>query len=485
MASKRTATTAASAPEKTYLELSEDGGGSHKFYEVTVKGAAVTIRYGRIGDAGQTQEQKLKNAEEAKAFAQKKINEKAKKGYAPAVMGERQKRAVTRRPITSKPSSAKKAPVLWTFDSGSQAFGIFIDKSLCWVGNEAGAVYAVTHTGTVEVKMKLPDGVKCIIADEDWRYAGCDDGNVYDLSGGQIPRLAYQIEEGVNIYWLDIFQGALCVSDDGGGITIFDHESETNWKKKSKGQSGWMVRADESGVYHGHSNGVTKYGLKDGEQLWAQKTPGGVLFGWQETDFVYAGTTDDKLCVITKSGKKGPVFECDDSVWSCATSPGGKYVFAGDSSSSIYCFDEKGTRLWKLATGCETACSMQYLDERLYIVTTDGTLACIDASEAAIKAAEAGTVPEPRAIKAPKAVEVATTKLETTSDTKKGVVVECYKQGGKVRVRVISAGFKKTWNCQFPRDIREAGAKFIVDEVREAKSGGFYRVLGNIRKLEI
>ena len=38
--------------EKTCLELSEEGGGSHKFYEVTVKGKEVTIRFGRIGDPG-------------------------------------------------------------------------------------------------------------------------------------------------------------------------------------------------------------------------------------------------------------------------------------------------------------------------------------------------------------------------------------------------------------------------------------------------
>jgi hypothetical protein len=49
---------------------------------------------------------------------------------------------------------------------------------------------------------------------------------------------------------------------------------------------------------------------------------------------------------------------------------------------------------------------------------------------------------------------------------------------------VVSPGFDKKRNCQFPRDIRAAGARFVVDEVRESKSGGFYRALGKIRKLE-
>ncbi|HRI68414.1 MAG TPA: WGR domain-containing protein, partial [Polyangium sp.] len=248
----------AAAGNRTYLELSEDGGGSHKFYEVIVDKTKVSIRYGRIGDPGQKQEQKFGSASEAEAFAKKKIGEKTKKGYAPAVMGERQKRPVTRRAIKSMPSTAKQAPVLWKFASGSPAFGIFIDKKLFWVGNEAGAIYAVTAAGTVEQQYKLPDGVKCLIADDEWRYAGCDDGNVYDL-GGHVPRLAYEIDASVNIYWLDIHQGKLCVSDDNGGIAVFDHENETNWRKKSSGSSGWMVRGDDDGVYHGHSDGVTKY----------------------------------------------------------------------------------------------------------------------------------------------------------------------------------------------------------------------------------
>ena len=41
--------------EKTYLELSEDNGVAHKFYEVIVKGSEVIIRYGRIGTTGNTQ----------------------------------------------------------------------------------------------------------------------------------------------------------------------------------------------------------------------------------------------------------------------------------------------------------------------------------------------------------------------------------------------------------------------------------------------
>jgi hypothetical protein len=180
----------------------------------------------------------------------------------------------------------------------------------------------------------------------------------------------------------------------------------------------------------------------------------------------------------------GPVMKCDSAVFSCAAVEDGKYVFAGDNMSSIYCFNEKGERLWKLSTGCGSAFSMQFFKDRLYVVTTDGSLACIDASEAAIQAAQKGTVPKPVTVKAPKplaAAQVGT--VETTRSAGSGVIVECYEDGGQVRVRVTSPGYNKNWHVQFPKDIREAGARFVVEGVRESARGGFYRAYGDIKKL--
>jgi predicted DNA-binding WGR domain protein len=94
--------------EKTYLELSEDDGASHKFYEVVLAETSVAIRYGRIGTDGSAQTQQFGSPDEARKFAAKKIKEKSSKGYAPAVQGERQKRVrtVTRRMIESSSNSS-------------------------------------------------------------------------------------------------------------------------------------------------------------------------------------------------------------------------------------------------------------------------------------------------------------------------------------------------------------------------------------------
>jgi predicted DNA-binding WGR domain protein len=475
---------------KKYLELSQDDGAAHKFYEVCVEGCDVSIRYGRIGTDGTKSTKTLDTEEKALKEAEKKVKAKEKKGYAEAVQGVRQKRAITRRTITSNRSTSKTAPVLWQFKSGADAFGIFVDEQSCWVGNEKGSIFKLDHEGSVQRQFKLGDGVKCIVSDDEWLYAGCDDGKVYDLTG-KTPRIAYDIEEGVDIYWLDIYDGLLGVSDADGNVLITNYEDEGISKYKSKGTSGWMIRCDKERVYHGHSKGVTVYdGWEDPEKMsdddvWDCKTNGQVLFGYQDDEMLYVGTTNNVVQAITKQGSIEQTYKCDASVFSCATSKGGEYIFAGDNYSSVYCFNKAGDRLWKLATGCGSAYSMQYFDNKLYIVTTNGTMACIDASVEAIKQANEGTFKEAKSIKAPKDVKIAlSTELEVTKNVAEGVVVKCTKKGAKLRVHVISDGYEKGWNVQFPQNLREDGAMYVVEKVQESSGGGFYRAYGDIKRLE-
>lgn len=469
---------------KVYLELSEDEGVSHKFFEVIVIGCEMTTRYGRIGSNGQRLIKKLDTPEKANIEAKKKIKAKQKKGYAEAIQGVRKARAITRRTIDSNRSSSKDAPILWKFQSGADAFGIFVDNQSCWIGNENGSIYKLNHKGEVQRQFRLKNGVKAIVSDECWLYAGCDDGSVYDLTG-KMPRVAYDIHEDVDIYWIDIYDGILGVSDANGNVLITNYEDESISKCKSKGSSGWMIRCDEDYVYHGHTKGITVYDSLGNSNIWKCKTHGEILFGWQEKHMLYVGTTKNRVQAISKKGKIEQNYLCDASVFSCATSKNGEYIFAGDNYSSIYCFHKSGERIWKLGSTCGSAYSMQYLDERLYIVTTEGTMACIDASEEAINNVNVGTYPVTKNIKAPASIEITmTTKLEITTDVSHGVIVECYKKGEKLRVRVISEGYNKEWNVQFPKNIRQEGMLYIVEDIKASNKRGFYRVYGDIKKLE-
>jgi predicted DNA-binding WGR domain protein len=71
-------------PQTWYLELSEQG--THKFYEVKLEDKTLTIRYGRIGDAGQSSVKTFDTPEKALAEAEKKLKEKRKGGYVDAIL---------------------------------------------------------------------------------------------------------------------------------------------------------------------------------------------------------------------------------------------------------------------------------------------------------------------------------------------------------------------------------------------------------------
>jgi predicted DNA-binding WGR domain protein len=59
-------------------------GGSDKFWEVAVDGATLTVRFGRIGSAGQTRSKVFADATAAEREKAKLVKEKTGKGYAPA-----------------------------------------------------------------------------------------------------------------------------------------------------------------------------------------------------------------------------------------------------------------------------------------------------------------------------------------------------------------------------------------------------------------
>lgn len=73
--------------------------------------------------------------------------------------------------------------------------------------------------------------------------------------------------------------------------------------------------------------------------------------------------------------------------------------------------------------------------------------------------------------------------LPMVNTAENGVVLQCFREGGKLRMKVISDGYNPDFHVQFPRAIREDGAQYLVDAVELAANGTFYRALGEIRLL--
>lgn len=75
--------------------------------------------------------------------------------------------------------------------------------------------------------------------------------------------------------------------------------------------------------------------------------------------------------------------------------------------------------------------------------------------------------------------------LETTAEVNGGVELACSREGGKLRMHVISPGFDQSLNVQFPRNIREEGIHYVVDALQLSANGTFYRAAGDIRRLAL
>jgi Ca-activated chloride channel homolog len=92
-----------------------------------------------------------------------------------------------------------------------------------------------------------------------------------------------------------------------------------------------------------------------------------------------------------------------------------------------------------------------------------------------------GSTRQPAA-KRQKADAISLADLETTDTVGDGVLLQCLKDGKKLRIRVVSDGYSPVYNIRFPRSIREEGALYVVDEVEEVASGGSYIAYGKIRR---
>ena len=399
----------------------------------------------------------------------------------------------TARKTKSKDHLLEGLVVLWSHRLAPQAVGLHLDQNEVWGGWESGEVVACSLDGTILRRWRLPAGVDALVSDELWRYAGCRDGNIYDLTG-EVPRVAYEIDKTAQIQWIDIYRGSLCASDSHGSCTVVDVEQNLLWKHKASGSSGWMVRAAASGVYLGNSQGVTRFDWK-GNILWSQSTDW-VGFGWpgERSVYVFTGAGQNNAAVIEfarETGEikargvcfsKGKHYKSSISAASCAASSDGERIF-GATCETIFCFHPDGSLRWEAPAPCGTPCSMAFQDDKLYVVTHTGVLGCLDVSEAAIARARAGDLPRMIQSNTLQEIAVSSRDIQEATTENSGIVVECIRAGKDLRVRVVSPGYRQDWFCQFPRDIREEGARYVVDQVREATQGGFYRVLGNIRRL--
>ncbi len=89
-----------------------------------------------------------------------------------------------------------------------------------------------------------------------------------------------------------------------------------------------------------------------------------------------------------------------------------------------------------------------------------------------------------RAVSTGKAAKGAPTAadLPTTDSVGDGVLVQCVKDGSKLRARVVADGYEPDWNMRFPRSVREEGMLYVVDEIKTGPDGKSYIACGDVKR---
>jgi uncharacterized protein (TIGR02996 family) len=129
-----------------YFEFTE--GGSSKFWEITLDGAAHTVRFGKIGTDGQTSKKSFKNPGEARADHDKLVAEKTKKGYT-LVRG-----AAPAGPVVKHARNDKLEAAIEKDPDSSDAYLVYAD----WLqgeGDPRGELIVLQHANKAPAAKKL------------------------------------------------------------------------------------------------------------------------------------------------------------------------------------------------------------------------------------------------------------------------------------------------------------------------------------------
>jgi predicted DNA-binding WGR domain protein len=496
-------------------------GTSDKFWQIDLSGANTTVTYGKSGSKGQSQTKNHGTPAKAKAFYDKSIAEKTKKGYAADKAAKRKTAddddvkapAKRSRGAAKEPSEDEKEeeeeedadddddsdgdsddnggdqpvpPLRFELDLGGFGFGLYADAKVVVAGTESGVVVECSHSATelkVLRKFQLGSGVKAIVKDGSFLYCGTLDGELIDLTQ-DAPRVMCKVEDFEDIYWIDVYEGCVAASSEQGDLVFVNGEGEILWRVNASDWSSgdasaaWACRVDATGVYLGHGAGVAKYALKDGKRLWVNTDVNQILFGVHTaSSFFVTGEPEVTAKIDKKTGKTQQRY--DSSSPSCAVDEQGSTVVVANRG-----YDAKnGKLIWHFADDGMGGASAALVGNKLFTIAD--RLLMFDVSPAAVKKANAGDPGKSKSGSATKqkAVAISNT-VESTSDRSKGVEVECVKDGSKLRIRAVSAGFDSALNVQFPRDLRVAGAHFMCDDLVPSKAGDFYRAVGAIRRLK-
>ena len=410
------------------------------------------------------------------------------------------------------------------------AHALWVDDQGCWLGNRDGLVVSFNHQGEVTAQHKVPYQIRCIVGNDRQLYASSDDGHLYDLTA-KLPYSVANIRDPAMPYGyrpiqaVALKQDCLLVLDVCGRLTGFDSDLKQQWQQNLDIQRGWFLEADEQFLYIGHRLGVDCYDRATQKLIWHQPTPAPVLSGDMTDEAVIVGLSNGEIYRLEKAGDlKAKQTEmqllatCGGSVYTCVLTPDRQWLFTTDHQANLYGFAIGGTlpkaslqgQQWQQPLNEGAILNLKVWNDRLYATTTNGTLVCFhlstilpirnfsfgdatrtefgiqnsvnsvgEASPQEKTRSHSVSELHPNSELNPELRSRSVSAGETPNSEL--IILQCIKKGSKLQVRPVSPGYRSDWNVRFPVALRQEGRQYQVDGLVEAKQGGYYQVVGEIR----
>jgi outer membrane protein assembly factor BamB len=270
---------------------------------------------------------------------------------------------------------------------------LWVNEQGCWFCTREGQVLAIDRQGEMIQQYALPKLTRCLAGSEENPYVSCDDGNLYDLSA-KLPQPIYRVRPADDYKYsyqiLAIKQTpqTLLVADAYGRLQVLNTDLELQWQhhQPTYWQS-WFLSSDSVMAYHGHYRGVSAYNLKTGQERWMQSLAAPVLCGSLTQQEVIIGCSDRSIYGLQKTEDPKnakttirTIYTCTGMPYAMTLSADEQSLLVGDYTGKIERLDLKGNLQASIQTRAGAVMALQVWGDRLYIVTSQGVLMCLDFS---------------------------------------------------------------------------------------------------------
>lgn len=324
----------------------------------------------------------------------------------------------------------------------SSGFGLHVDEDRILFGDEEGSIIELDHKGNVIKRSKLDQGVRCIVKDGGFIYAGGNDGGLYDLTSNE-PRLMCRIEDFGKVYCLDVKHGIISASDENGYVALVNYEGEIMWKKLGA-TDGWMVEMDDDFIYHGTIGSVEKMEKMTGDEIWKQESLAPVNYGTRKDDKILVAITNRVIQVDSETGKTLNEYKNKDSDTIYCCDKGDGLVFAGSDNCVLVYQEDSEKLLYNLKVN-HRPYSIKYYRGRLYLIGKSlFTILSLtkDSIESMLeRGGKSKFVPkriENIFVDVPLVAPLTRVESINTVRARGGIIVECVKDGDRLRVKPVT-----------------------------------------------